>query len=254
MYSDTHLHLTNLSGIEPEEFIANAKEEEVNYFFASACEAEYFDETLSFIEKNDNFYVCLGYHPENFDKVGLTNEMVNVLEDKLLSSKKVIAIGEIGLDYHWNETNKNVQIEAFVRQLRLAVKLGMPVVIHTRDSINQTYEILKMFNLKGIIHSFSGSYEMAMKFIELGYLIGINGTITFKNSKLFEVVEKLPLDKIVLETDSPYLTPDPFRGTTNESKNIPIIAKKVADLFGISKEKLGEITTDNFLNLFDLSR
>lgn len=254
MYCDSHLHLTNLSGVEPDVFINNANQEGVNYFFASACEPEYFDETVSFIDKYENFYVCLGYHPENFDKIGLTNEMVNILEKKILSSNKIIAIGEIGLDYHWNDTNKNVQIEAFVRQLRLADKLNLPVVIHTRDAMNQTYEILKMFNLKGIIHSFSGSYEMAMKFIELGYLIGINGTITFKNSKLFEVVQKLPLDKIVLETDSPYLTPTPFRGTTNESKNIPIIAETVSKLFNVTKEDLGAITTNNFLNLFDLNK
>ncbi|MDD3241241.1 MAG: TatD family hydrolase [Bacilli bacterium] len=254
MFSDTHLHLTNKSGIIPDEFISNASNSNVEFFLASACEPDYFEETISFLDKYRNFYVCLGFHPENFDKEGLSEAMLASLEEKLLFSSKVIALGEIGLDYHWNDSNKEVQIEAFRKQLELAVKLNKPVIIHTRDAINQTYEILKQFNLKGIIHSFSGSYEMAMKFIELGYLIGINGTITFKNSKLYEVVMRLPLDKIVLETDSPYLSPEPFRGKTNESKNIPIIAKKVGDLFGISSEEIGNITTNNFLNLFDLNK
>ena len=168
------------------------------------------------------------------------------------NNPKIVAIGEIGLDYYWDKDNKAKQREVFCKQLEIAEKLKVPVVIHSRDSINETYEILKKYKVSGVIHCFSGSLEMAKKFISLGFLLGIGGVVTFKNSKLFEVIEKLKLTNIVLETDSPYLTPEPNRGKTNESSNIPYIAQKIAEIKNISLEKVAKITTENAIRVFDL--
>ena len=172
--------------------------------------------------------------------------------EKLLKNKKVVGIGEIGLDYHYYDTKKEKQIELFEKQLELAVKYDMPVVIHSRDATKDTINTLKKYNVKGIIHAFSGSLETAEIYIKMGFLLGIGGVITFKNSKLYEVVKKIGVENIVLETDSPYLTPHPFRGKQNSSKYIPVIAQKIAEVTNNSIEKVGEITTQNASSLFDL--
>jgi len=174
------------------------------------------------------------------------------LENIIQSSKRIVAIGEIGLDYYWHKDNKEKQRDVFHKQLKLAEKYNLPVVIHSRDSIGEVYEILKEYSLCGVIHCFSGSKEMADNFVKLGYMIGIGGVLTFKNSKLYQVVESLPLESILLETDSPYLSPEPFRGKVNESRNIPIIAEKVAEIKGLSLETVEKITTDNAIRMFDL--
>ena len=182
----------------------------------------------------------------------ISEDDYKVLEETIESNKKIVAIGEIGLDYHWNKENKDKQREVFRRQLSLAEKFNLPVVIHTRDAIEETYEILKEYKVRGVMHCFSGSYEMAKKFISLGFLLGIGGVVTFKNSKLYQVIEKVTLDNIVLETDSPYMAPEPVRGTTNESANIPYIAERIAKIKKISTEEVGKITTRNACMLFDL--
>ena len=172
----------------------------------------------------------------------------------LVSSSRSVAIGEIGLDYYWRKDNKEKQRDLFQKQLDLAVKHQMPVIIHCRDAIQELYDILSQYKgkVKGVIHCFSGSYEMARAFIELGFVLGIGGVLTFKNSKLYQVVEKIPLSSIVLETDSPYLTPEPHRGEMNESKYIPLIAEKIAQIKGISLSEVEKITTDNAKRVFDL--
>ena len=172
----------------------------------------------------------------------------------VVSSSRIVAIGEIGLDYYWRKDNKEKQRDLFQKQLDLAVKHQMPVVIHCRDAIQELYDILSQYKgkVKGVIHCFSGSYEMARAFIELGFVLGIGGVLTFKNSKLYQVVEKLPLSSIVLETDSPYLTPEPHRGEMNESKYIPLVAEKIAQIKGISLSEVEKITTDNAKRVFDL--
>ena len=172
----------------------------------------------------------------------------------LVSCSRIVAIGEIGLDYYWRKDNKEKQRDLFQKQLDLAVKHQMPVVIHCRDAIQELYDILSQYKgkVKGVIHCFSGSYEMARAFIELGFVLGIGGVLTFKNSKLYQVVEKLPLSSIVLETDSPYLTPEPHRGEMNESKYIPLVAEKIAQIKRISLSEVEKITTDNAKRVFDL--
>ena len=247
---DTHMHIGYDFGIEPDEYVKNAKDNNVNILIASFCEKDDLKDVNIFTKEYDALYSCIGYHPEIANDI--SEEDYIVLEEMIKNNKKIVAIGEIGLDYHWNKDNKDIQKEVFRKQLELAERLNLPVVIHTREAIEDTYQILKEYKVRGVMHCYSGSLEMAKKFIDLGFLLGIGGVLTFKNSKLFEVIENISLDNIVLETDSPYMAPDPKRGTTNESANIPIIAKRLSEIKKIDIEKVALITTKNALTLFDL--
>lgn len=250
MFIDTHMHIGDDFGVEPDLYVKNASDAQVEVLIASFCEKDDIMLSTKFVEKYKNLYACIGYHPEVSNKI--VEKDYEILEEMVKNNPKIVAIGEIGLDYYWNKDNKDKQREVFCKQLEIAEKLKVPVVIHSRDSINETYEILKKYKVSGVIHCFSGSLEMAKKFISLGFLLGIGGVVTFKNSKLFEVIEKLELTNIVLETDSPYLTPEPNRGKTNESSNIPYIAEKIAEIKNISLEKVAKITTENAIRVFDL--
>ena len=170
-----------------------------------------------------------------------------------ISNPKIIAIGEIGLDYHYTQDNKEKQKQVLIEQLQIAQENNLPVVIHSRDAIMDTYDILKKFNLKGIIHCFSSSLEMANKFIKLGYKIGIGGVVTFKNGKkLKEIVKEISLNDILIETDSPYLAPEPLRGTKNEPKNVYYVLKEVSNIKEIPYDKVLEITNRNAYDLFNI--
>lgn len=250
MFIDTHMHIGDDFGVEPDLYVKNASDAQVKVLIASFCEKDDIMLSTKFVEKYKNLYACIGYHPEVSNKI--VEKDYEILEEMVKNNPKIVAIGEIGLDYYWNKDNKDKQREVFCKQLEIAEKLKLPVVIHSRDSINETYEILKKYKVSGVIHCFSGSLEMAKKFISLGFLLGIGGVVTFKNSKLFEVIEKLELTNIVLETDSPYLTPEPNRGKTNESSNIFYIAQKIAEIKNISLENVAKITTENAIRTFDL--
>ena len=250
MFIDTHMHIGDDFGVQPDLYVKNASDAQVEVLIASFCEKDDIMLSTKFVEKYKNLYACIGYHPEVSNKI--VEKDYEILEEMVKNNPKIVAIGEIGLDYYWNKDNKDKQREVFCKQLEIAEKLKLPVVIHSRDSINETYEILKKYKVSGVIHCFSGSLEMAKKFISLGSLLGIGGVVTFKNSKLFEVIEKLELTNIVLETDSPYLTPEPNRGKTNESSNIFYIAQKIAEIKSISLENVAKITTENAIRTFDL--
>lgn len=250
MFIDTHMHIGDDFGVQPDLYVKNASDAQVEVLIASFCEKDDIMLSTKFVEKYKNLYACIGYHPEVSNKI--VEKDYEILEEMVKNNPKIVAIGEIGLDYYWNKDNKDKQREVFCKQLEIAEKLKLPVVIHSRDSINETYEILKKYKVSGVIHCFSGSLEMAKKFISLGFLLGIGGVVTFKNSKLFEVIEKLELTNIVLETDSPYLTPEPNRGKTNESSNIFYIAQKIAEIKSISLENVAKITTENAIRTFDL--
>ncbi len=250
MFIDTHMHIGDDFGVEPDLYVKNATDAQVEVLIASFCEKDDIMLSTKFVEKYKNLYACIGYHPEVSNKI--VEKDYETLEEMVKNNSKIVAIGEIGLDYYWNKDNKDKQREVFCKQLEIAEKLKLPVVIHSRDSINETYEILKKYKVSGVIHCFSGSLEMAKKFISLGFLLGIGGVVTFKNSKLFEVIEKLELTNIVLETDSPYLTPEPNRGKTNESSNIFYIAQKIAEIKNIPLENVAKITTENAIMTFDL--
>lgn len=243
MFIDTHCHID--SSVSGDVYIKNAYSANVKGLIFSFCNQDCYQAGIEFLDKYPDVFVSLGFHPEDADNI--TDKDLHCLDEVLVSSSRIVAIGEIGLDYYWRKDNKEKQRDLFQKQLDLAVKHQMPVVIHCRDAIQELYDILSQYKgkVKGVIHCFSGSYEMARAFIELGFVLGIGGVLTFKNSKLYQVVEKLPLSSIVLETDSPYLTPEPHRGEMNESKYILLIAEKIAQIKGISLSEVEKITTDN---------
>ena len=194
--------------------------------------------------------MTIGFHPDEVDD--LTDKDITDLETLIKTNKKIVGIGEIGLDYYHNDMNKEKQREYFIKQLELAEKLDLPVVIHSRESIQEVYDILAEHKCRGVIHCFSGSQEMAELFIKLGFYLGIGGVLTFKNSKLKDVVSEIPLENIVLETDSPYLAPEPYRGHTNYPQNIKIVAQTLRNLKNVTLEEVTEKTTSNVNKIYNL--
>ena len=215
--------------------------------------AEYgsIDATYELSKKYDFVYGTVGVHPSETEE--LDDEKIDVMYE-MAKRDKVVAIGEIGLDYYWPEPDHEVQKKWFIRQLQMAKDLNLPVIIHSRDAAADTLEILKSDaakGLRGVIHCFSYSKEMAVEFEKLGYYFGIGGVVTFQNAKkLIEVVEYLPIEKILLETDSPYLSPMPNRGKRNSSLNIPYIAEKIAQIKNIPYDTVIEITEQNARKLY----
>ena len=246
MYIDTHCHLSSEDYDDIDLVIKENIDNNVSKIIVSGCDMGSIKEVLILSKKYPSVYLTLGFHPSE-----VNNYDLDYLKE-VLKEPKVVGLGEIGLDYHYGKEDTEEQKDLFRKQLDIAKELNIPVVIHSRDATKDTINILKEYNLKGVIHCFSGSLETALEYIEMGYLLGIGGVITFKNSKLYKVVEKVPLENIVLETDSPYLTPDPYRGKKNSSKYIPIIAKKISEIKKIDIEKVKEITTSNASKLFDL--
>ena len=250
MFIDTHCHID--SSVSGDVYIKNAYSANVKGLIFSFCNQDCYQAGIEFLDKYPDVFVSLGFHPEDADNI--TDKDLQCLDEVLVFSSRIVAVVEIGLDYYWRKDNKEKQRDLFQKQLDLAVKHQMPVVIHCRDAIQELYDILSQYKgkVKGVIHCFSGSYEMARAFIELGFVLGIGGVLTFKNSKLYQVVEKIPLCSIVLETDSPYLTPEPHRGEMNESKYIPLVAEKIAQIKEIPLSEVEKITTDNAKRVFDL--
>ena len=245
---DTHAHIVKEYYNNIESLVEELKEKNVLKVVNCATSIEDSKEIIELSKVTNNFLLpAIGIHPEmvnDFDKI---DEL-----EKLIKENKIIAIGEIGLDYYWNKENKDNQKKCLNKLLDLAEKYNLPVLVHTRDSIQDTYDILKTRKLKGIIHCYSGSYEMAKEFIKLGYKLGIGGVLTFKNSKLYEVIEKIDLKDILLETDSPYLSPEPHRGKQNNPYNIYYVAQKIAQIKNVSLEEVINQTTSNFNDIFDI--
>ena len=246
MLVDTHLHLIN-ENYDIAEVINRAKKAGVEKLVVSGADIEDNFLNIEKLEKYKNVFFTCGYHPEVANKVG-ENELKKL--EKLLENDRVVAVGEIGLDYYYGKENKDKQKELFKKQLDLAKKHKLPVVIHTRDAFLDTFNILKEYKLTGVIHCFSGSKEIAVQYIELGYLLGIGGVVTFKNSNLKNVLKEIGLENIVLETDSPYLSPD--RGNKNEPANIKTIAEFIGDYLGISLLEVARITTSNAERIFKI--
>lgn len=250
MYIDTHCHLSRDDYDDIELVLKENIENGVSKIIISGCDKKGIEESIELAEKYENIYVTLGYHPSEADDI--TADDLYDLEE-YLSHSKVVGLGEIGLDYYYGKDNKELQIDLFEKQLEIAERLGMTVVIHSRDAVEDTINCLKKYKVKGVIHCFSGSVETAKIYVSMGYKLGIGGVVTFKNSNLYKVVEEIGIDNIVLETDSPYLAPVPFRGLKNSSKYIPIIAERVAEILNISVEKVRDITSNNACCLFDLN-
>lgn len=250
MYIDTHCHLSQEDYDDIDLVIKENREAGIDRIIISGCTKDSIVESLNISNGYSDVYVTLGFHPSEALCTSLDD--IRFLEENLVN-KKVVGIGEIGLDYHYGKDDINEQKKLFRIQLELADKYKLPVVIHSRDATNDTIEILKEFpNVFGDIHCFSGSVETARIYVSMGYFIGIGGVVTFKNSNLYKVIEEIGLEHIVLETDSPYLAPDPYRGKTNSSKYIPIIASKISDILDVPVSEVSEKTINNTLRLFDL--
>lgn len=249
MLTDSHCHLYKEYYENIDEVLAIAKEHGISRVINNGCDRNTNKEVLELVSKYEDMYGTLGIHPEYTDEYNLSD--INFIEENI-SNKKIIAIGEIGLDYHYTKENKDKQKELLEIQLKLAEKYDIPVIIHSREATLDTINILKKYNVKGIIHSFSGSLEIAKEYIKLGYLIGVNGVITFKNANIKDVIKEIPLDSIVLETDSPYLTPEPYRGKKNNPSHIIDIANFICELKNISIEELANYTNSNLTKMFKI--
>ncbi len=244
---DTHCHLEDYENLD--EIVSNMGK---NLMIASATNKETCEFVLKTIQKYPNVYGTLGIHPENIEES--IEETLTYIE-KNIKNPKIVAIGEIGLDYYWTKENKEKQQEIFRKQLLLAKKYHKPVVIHCREAVQDTYNILKEVNFseKIVLHCYSSSIEMAYKFMEFPVMFGIGGVVTFKNShKIKEFVKEMDLNYLLLETDSPYLTPEPYRGKTNEPYNIYYVALKIAEIKGIKVEEVFHTTTRNAIHQFDI--
>ena len=251
MLIDTHCHLEKKDYPNREEII---KHMENNIMIASADNLESSIEVDQLTKEYDNIYGTIGFHPNELEK--FNDETFKKLEN-LLQNKKIVGIGEIGLDYHYGDEDKEKQKSAFIKQIELAIKYNLPIVIHSRDAAYDTLEILKKYpNIKIDMHCYGYSLEIAKELLKINPNIkfGIGGVLTFKNSKkLKEVVEYLDMSNILLETDSPYLSPEPLRGTKNEPYNVKFVAEFLANLKGLSLENIEKITSENAITQFDLN-
>ena len=252
---DTHCHLNDEQLYQDlDNVISRALQTGIEKMVVIGWDKESSLKAIKIAEQYPFIYACVGFHPENLEGVDETqlNEVLN-----LYSHPKVVGIGEIGLDYHWEKDSqkREIQKEFFIKQIEFANKVGLPISIHSREAFQDTLEILK--NHKplhgGVMHCYSGSVENVNDIINLGLYIGLDGPVTFRNAKTpKEVAIEVPLEKLVLETDSPYLSPHPLRGTVNEPANLILIADEIAALRDMSKKHLLEVVYDNSCKLFKL--
>ena len=249
---DTHTHLYLESFDEDRnQVIERALSEGVNHFFMPSINSKFFNRMFQ-LEKQyfNKIHLMTGLHP-CYVKDDFNEELAKVLDQ--LKLRKFCAIGEIGIDLYWDKSFLKQQQEAFQKQIEMAINYQLPIVIHCREAFDEIFEILDQYksqNLHGIFHCFSGSIKQARKAIRQNFKLGIGGVITFKNGKIDQFIHKLPLESIVLETDSPYLSPSPFRGKRNESSYLIFILKKLSECFKMSNEKVASITTKNAMEVF----
>ena len=250
---DTHAHYDDEAFDEDRDsLIKGMLSDSVEKIITIGCSLERSRMALELAEKYDNIYCAVGIHPE--DCYDLPENYLSEIEKMARSSKKVVAIGEIGLDYHWEGYKKKKQAEVFREQLALAKELSLPVVIHSRDATQDTIEILREYRPKGVMHCFSGSAETAREIIDLGMMISFTGVITFKNArKAVEACSVIPIERLMLETDCPYMAPVPHRGQRCNSSMVHFTAEKVAEIKGLSVKETIEICNENAVRFFGLN-
>ena len=257
MIFETHAHFDDDAFSEDlEEVLAQARRAGVTQVVNIASDVRSIDRCLALTERyaqeTDNhpaFLCALGIHPTECGE--LTEEILRDIEEKA-KAQRVVAVGEIGLDYYWDTPEREKQRKWFIRQLEMAMELDKPVVIHSREAAEETFRILEEhYHGTGVIHCYSYSAEMAKEYVKRGWFIGVGGVVTYKNArKLKETVEQVPLSQIVLETDCPYLSPTPHRGKRNSSANLPLVAEEIARIRGITAEEVCGITYDNACRLY----
>jgi len=251
MIIDSHAHLESLEDLE--EKILRAKDQKITNIVSISSSVNSSKNTIGIAENYDMVYSSVGIHPHNADQ--FNDQSINELE-KLSKNSKVVAIGETGLDYHYLNSTKEIQIRCFKSHLNLSKKLSLPVIIHVRESDTDLINSIKEESFPGdlgIIHCFSGNYETAKIYLELGFYISFSGIVTFKKAEeLREAASKLPIDRILVETDSPYLAPVPYRGKPNEPCNVRYVVEKIAEVRNISFEKTAQQTAENAIRLFKI--
>lgn len=254
MFIDTHLHLDSSQYFDIDKVIFDAKVNNVKKFITIGTSFKEF-EIIKEITKKEEVYASYGIYP-TYDNEFSNEFLINQI-DRYIQDKKAVAVGECGFDQPFTDQERSVQEQEaiFRMQIELSIKNKLPLVVHTRNSDNLTYNVLKDYkntNLKGVIHCFVSDYEFASKILDLGFYLSFNGIITYKSGfKILETIEKLPLNRILLETDAPHLTPQDYRKDINEPKYIPIIAQKIAEAKKVSIQKIEEVTLNNSLILFD---
>lgn len=254
MIIDTHTHLDAHAFAEDrEETIRRARETGVDRMINIGFNRETIPTTMALAETYDFIYAAIGWHP--VDSIHMKPEDLDWIAS-LCSHDKVVAIGEIGLDYHWDTSPKDVQQRVLREQLRLAREVGKPVVIHNRDAHEDIVKILREEHAKdigGVMHCFSGSWETARQCLDMGFYISLGGPVTFKNARVpKEVLKEVPLDRLLIETDCPYLAPDPYRGKRNEPAYVRLVAEAAAVMKGKSLEEIARITTENAQRCFGI--
>lgn len=252
MLIDTHTHLDSPKfDNDREAVIARAVEAGVGKMINIGFDRETIPTTMALADRYDFIYAAVGWHP--VESIQMREGDLEWIEE-LCKHEKVVAIGEIGLDYHWDTSPKEVQHRVFREQIRLARKIGKPIVIHNRDAHEDIVRILreeKASEVGGVMHCFSGSWETAKQCLDMNFYISFGGPVTFKNARVpKEVLAKVPLDRILVETDAPYLAPEPYRGKRNESGHVVYVAEAAAEIVGISRNELETITTENAKNCF----
>lgn len=255
MFIDSHAHLDDKRfDADRDVLIKSLKVNGIDIAVNIGADLETSINSVELSEKYNNIYAVVGIHPHSSDE--MNEEVLNKIK-KLASNKKVVAIGEIGLDFYYDNSPREMQRDCFKEHLKLAKELNLPVVIHSRDASQETFDIITEAQdgtLRGVMHCFSGSAEMAKEYIDkLGFYISLGGPVTFKNARVVkEVAESVPLDKLLIETDCPYLTPEPYRGKRNEPMYMKYTANEIAKLRGITVEELAEATSRNTRELFNI--
>ncbi|CAH0311905.1 MULTISPECIES: TatD family hydrolase [Bacillaceae] len=255
MLFDTHVHVNAEQFNEDlEEVIERAKEAGVNNMVVVGFDRPTIIRAMELIEAYDFMYAAVGWHP--VDAIDMTEEDLQWIEE-LSNHPKVVAIGEMGLDYHWDKSPKDVQMEVFRKQIRLAKKVGLPIIIHNREATADIVNILKeeeASRVGGIMHCFSGSAETALECINMNFYISLGGPVTFKNAKKpKEVAAAVPLDRLLIETDCPYLAPHPYRGKRNEPSYVKLVAEQIAEIKQLTIEEVSQATTENAKKLFGIN-
>ncbi len=250
MIFDTHAHYdSGAFNADRFEILESMPEKNVGLIVDPGCDLISSREAIALAEKYDFVYAAAGWHPEDIDK--LSEEGFAELM-KLAEHPKCVAVGEIGLDYYWDAEHKDEQKQLFIRQIELALRLNKPVIVHDREAHGDCFDIVCRYSeLRGVFHCYSGSAEMAAELLKRGWYLGFDGPITYKNArKSIEVLEKCPLDRMVIETDSPYLTPVPNRGKRNDSSNLKYVIEKIAEVKGVSCEEIERATFENGKRLY----
>ena len=255
MLIDSHAHLDDdrFKG-DTEDIIANFENDNLELVINIGADLRSSKNSVELARKHENIYATVGVHPHSAKE--MDDDMLDELR-KLAGDEKVLAIGEIGLDYHYDNSPRDLQKKWFIEQIKLAKELDLPISVHSREATQDVFDIISEHaedgKLRGVIHCYSDSVEIAREYLKLGFYISLGGPVTFKNAKTpKEVAKEVPLDRLLIETDSPYLTPEPHRGKRNEPKNVRYVAEKIATLREVSFEKIKNATNENVKTLFNI--